>query len=90
MHTVKEYLQLKKISPNEVANKAGVDPSYLSGILNHKKFPSKSIAEKLGEAASLPPEVFIFPERWRLYHYTVGDEQRVMFIPIRSFYSEGL
>lgn len=88
MHPVKEYLNIKGISHRKLADMSGVDHSTVSRILRNERQPSRAMSEQLSAALGLPPEVFTYPERWRIYDYFINDQQFVLLVPVQTFHLE--
>lgn len=88
MHPVKEYLNFKGISHRKLANMSGVDHSMVSRVLRGERQPSREMSEQLSEPLGLPPEVFTYPDRWRIYTYSVDDQQLILLVPIQTFHLE--
>lgn len=65
-HPLKKWMQLHGITSFALCRMSSISASAIRGIIRYKD-PSKRSCLKLSQATGIPPEVIMFPERYKDY-----------------------
>lgn|SRR5574343_1795360 len=64
LHLLKKWMLLNKMTSKALARLSGISASGIRGICRYKD-PSKRSCIKLSQATGIPPEVLMFPDRFK-------------------------
>lgn len=65
-HPLKKWMSLHRVNSRKLAKMSGIADSSIRGMCRYRD-PSKRTCIKLYLATGIPPEVLMFPERYRDY-----------------------